>query len=88
MKRFYLCLLALLLAAGAAWAQGANVDPGWDAFVIRNATVSGSPPIIVDRLDLGAGAVEFQIYEGGQKAALGTKPDQRRHRCAGRCPSY
>ncbi|MBK7672613.1 MAG: hypothetical protein IPJ24_14695 [bacterium] len=72
MKRFYLCLLTLLLAAGAAWAQGANVDPGWDAFVIRNATVSGSPPNIVDRLDLGAGAVEFQIYEGGQKAALGT----------------
>ncbi len=61
MKRFYLCLLTLLLAAGAAWAQGANVDPGWDAFVIRNATVSGTPPNIVDRPDLGTGVIEFQI---------------------------
>jgi hypothetical protein len=73
MKRFYLCLLTLLLAAGAAWAQGANVDPGWDAFVIRNATISGSPPNIVDRLDLGSGRHrDPDTSEGGQKAALGT----------------
>jgi hypothetical protein len=70
MKRFYLCLLTLLLVAGAAWAQGANVDPGWDAYVIRNGTTS--PPNIVDRPGLGAGVIEIQTWENGQKAALGT----------------
>lgn len=72
MKRFYLCLLALMLMAGGAWAQGANVLPGWDAFIIRNSTVGAVPPVLVDRADLGPGAVEFQIALGGQKAALGT----------------
>lgn len=72
MKRTYLCLIALMLAAGAVWAQGANVDPGWDAFIIRNGNTTASPPNIVDRPDIGPGAIEIQTWEGGQKAALGT----------------
>lgn len=72
MKRSYLCLILLVLAAGSAWAQGANVSAGWDAFVIRNGNTTASPPNIVDRLDLGAGVVEIQTWEGGQKAAIGT----------------
>lgn len=72
MKRSYLCLILLLLAAGSAWAQGANVSAGWDAFVIRNSSSTNVPPNIVDRVDLGPGATEFQIALTGQKAALGT----------------
>jgi hypothetical protein len=72
MKRSYLCLILLLLAAGSAWAQGANVSAGWDGFVIRNGNTTASPPNLVDRLDLGAGIIEIQTWEGGQKAALGT----------------
>lgn len=72
MKRSYLCLILLLLAAGSAWAQGANVSAGWDAFVIRNGNTTASPPNIVDRPLDGPGVIEFQIWEGGQKAALGT----------------
>lgn len=72
MKRSYLCLILLLLAAGSAWAQGANVSAGWDAFIIRNATGTGVPPVIVDRPDLGPGVIEMQISASGQKTALGT----------------
>jgi hypothetical protein len=68
MRKLYLCLLALLLTAGAALAQS-NVDPGWSAFIIRNGA-TGSPVIHND--ETLTQALEIATWESGQKAALGT----------------
>ena len=68
MRKLYLCLLALLLTAGAALAQS-NVDPGWTAFIIRPGA-TGVP--VIQNHDVFTQAVEIATWEGSQKAALGT----------------
>lgn len=67
-KRF---LLTILLAIFAIWSTApAALDPGWDIFVIRNASASPYNPPVFD--DSNPDDVEIQIGEGGQKVGLGT----------------
>jgi hypothetical protein len=65
MKRFIVTCAIVLMASSLA--SAADV-PGWDAFVIRNASSDNSAPAISDP----AGGKLFQIVSGGQKAGWGT----------------
>lgn len=66
--------IGLLLATGSsAYAAPPVITPEWDAFVIREANDGTSgPPLIVDNDVYETNAVEFVVFAGGQKAALGT----------------
>jgi Right handed beta helix region len=73
MKRIILSLLVLAIAAGGALAQAPVVDPGWSAFIIREANDGTSgPPLMLDNDVYEENAIEMVVFAGGQKAGLGT----------------
>ncbi|MBU2502401.1 right-handed parallel beta-helix repeat-containing protein [bacterium] len=65
--------LAVGLVFCLALTGAAVADPlgGWTPFVIRNSDTSGTPPTL-NTFPAPDNTVEFVVFEGGQKAALGT----------------
>ncbi len=70
-RRSILALFVLVLCAGSALAQTPVVDPGWNAFIIRENAIEG-PPLIELNEEYGEVALEFVTFAGSQKAGLGT----------------
>lgn len=73
MKRIFLSLFLSAVIVGGALAQAPVVDADWSTFVIREANDGTSgPPLILDNDVYEENAIEFVVFAGGQKAALGT----------------
>ncbi len=67
MKKLIITICAVVLMISSM----VSADPGWETFVIRNSSISGDSPSIVEDPTGFPGWTLFGITEGGQKAGWG-----------------